>query len=60
MEICTDVIQLLATRSLENFAHAMTAQLSWHAQNFAATTFLESGPEQIEISIELELWWEYL
>ena len=33
--------------SLLNFAHAMTAQLSWHVQNLAVITKLELGLEQI-------------
>ena len=45
-EICIAVIQLLVIRSQQIFAHAMTAQLSCHEQNFVAITLLESGWEQ--------------
>ena len=37
------VIPLLGIRSQLTFAHATTAQLSCHVQNFVAITFLESG-----------------
>ena len=37
------VIQLLAIRSQQVFAHATTAQLSWHVQKFVTITLLESG-----------------
>ena len=33
------------------FAHATTAQLSWHVQNFVVITLLESRLEQNEIYI---------
>ena len=36
------VIPLLAIRSQQIFAHATTAQLSCHVQNFVAITVLES------------------
>ena len=36
------VIPLLAIRSRQIFAHATTAQLSWHVQTFVAITVLES------------------
>ena len=45
-------------RSLQISAHATTAQLSCHAQNFVAITVLESRIEQNEISIEFELRWK--
>ena len=34
------VIPSLGIRSLQNFAHAMTAVLSWHVQNFVVMTLL--------------------
>ena len=52
------VIQLLATRSQQSFAHATTAQLSCHVQNFVAITLLESRWDQNEISIECDLRWK--
>ena len=39
------IIPLLAIRSQQIFAHATTAQLSCHAQNFVAITLLESRRE---------------
>ena len=41
-----------------NFAHATTAQLSCHVQNFIAITLLYRRWQQNEISIEFELRWE--
>ena len=52
------VIPLLAIRSQQIFAHATTAQLSCHVQNFVAITVLESRWEWNEISIEFELRWK--
>ena len=52
------VIPLLAIRSQQIFAHATTAQLSCHVQNFVAITVLESRWEWNEISIDLELRWK--
>ena len=52
------IIPLLAIRSQQIFAHAMTAQLSCHAQNFVVITILESSWEWNEISIEFELRWK--
>ena len=49
------VIPLLAIRSQQIFAHATTAQLSCHVQNFVAITVLESRWEWNEISNEFEL-----
>ena len=51
-------IPLLAIRSQQIFAHATTAQLSCHVQNFVAITVLESRWEWNEISIEFELRWK--
>ena len=52
------VIPLMAIRSQQIFAHATTAQLSCHVQNFVAITVLESRWEWNEISIEFELRWK--
>ena len=52
------VIPLLDPRSPQSFAHATTAQLSCHVQNFVAITLLESMWEWNEISIEFELRWK--
>ena len=41
MEISLVVIPLLVIRSQQNFAHAPTAQLSCHEQNFIAITVLK-------------------
>ena len=41
-KLCLAVITLLAIRSQQIFAHATTAQLSYHVQNFIAITVLES------------------
>ena len=46
------VIQFLVIRS-ENFAHATTAVLSWHVQNFVVITPLHFASEQYNI-IEFE------
>ena len=51
------VIPLLAIRSQQIVAHATTAQLSWHVQNFVAITVLELRWEWNEISMEFELRW---
>ena len=56
------ITPLLAIRSQQIFAHATTAQLSCHVNNFVAITVLESRWEWNEIFIELELrrknrWW---
>ena len=57
-KLCLAVIPFVAIRSQQIFAHATTAQLSCHVQNFAAITVLESRWERIEISIEFELRWK--
>ena len=44
--------------SLQNVAHALTAQLSCYGQNFIAINLLEFGWEQNQISIELESRWK--
>ena len=41
-KLCLAVIPLPAIRSQQIFAHAMTAQLSCHVQNFVVITALES------------------
>ena len=52
------VIPLLAIRSRQIFAHATTAQLSCHVQNFVTIALLDSRWEWNEISIEFEMWWK--
>ena len=52
------VIPLLAIRLQQIFAHATTAQLSCHVQNFVAITVLESRWEWNDISIKFELRWK--
>ena len=47
------ITPLLAIRSQQIFAHATTAQLSCHVQNFVAITILESRWEWNEIFINL-------
>ena len=54
-KIWYSVIKLLAIRSLQSFAHATTAVLSWHVQNFVVISSSEFGGEQNKIFIELEL-----
>ena len=54
------ITPLLAIRSQQIFAHATTAQLSCHVQNFVAITVSESRWEWHEISIEFELRWKNL
>ena len=49
------ITPLLAIRSQQIFAHAMTAQLSCHVQNFVEITVLESRWEWNEISTEKPL-----
>ena len=51
-EICLVVIQSLAIRLQQNFAHATTAQLSCHVQNFVAIALLEPQQKLNKISIE--------
>ena len=50
-----NVIQLLAIRLLQIFAHAMTAWLLWHVQNFVATKWLHLFNHN-DFSIEFELY----
>ena len=38
LKISFVAIPFLAITSLQNFPHAMTAQLSWHVQNFVVIT----------------------
>ena len=47
------VIPLLAIRSKQIFAHARTAQLSCHIQNFAASTALETGKSETKLPSNL-------
>ena len=51
------ITPLLAIRSQQSFAHATTAQLSCHVQNFVALTVLESRWGWNEFFIEFELRW---
>ena len=41
-KICFAVILLLAIRSLQNFAHTKTAELSWYVQKFVSIMAFES------------------
>ena len=52
------VIPLLAIRSRQILAHARTAQLSCHVQNFVAITLLDSRWEWNDISIGFEMRWK--
>ena len=54
-KICLAVVLFVVIRSLQNFAHAMTAVLSWHVQNFVAITLLVFEWNQNEIFIKFEL-----
>ena len=49
-KICMTVIQLLAMRLIEMFAHAWT----YHVHNFIAITLLQSEGERKEFSIQFE------
>ena len=49
-------IQFLIIKSQQNFAHVMTAWLSWHVQNFVVIKWLLVGLEPNNISTEFELW----
>ena len=57
-KISLAIIPLLAIRSQQISAHATTAQLSCHVQNFVAITVSEPRWEWNEISIEFELRWK--
>ena len=50
------VTPFMDIRLLQIFAHAMTAQLSWHMQNFVAIISSEFRWEPNEITIVL--WWQ--
>ena len=54
---CFVVIRFLGIGSLQSFAHATTAQLSWHVQNFVTIAPLAFGWEQNEISTEFDFRW---
>ena len=54
------ITPLLAIKSQQIFAHATTAQLPCHVQNFVVITVLELRWEWNEISIEFELRWKKL
>ena len=49
---------LYSVISLPNFAHATTAQLSCHVQNFIAITPSKPGWEQNKMYIEFKLLWK--
>ena len=57
-EVRLIVVPLLAIRSQQIFAHATTAQLSCHVQNFVAIKVIVSGWEWNVISTEFELRWK--
>ena len=48
------VISFVATRLLQNFAYAMTAELSWHVQNFVVITLPKSRVEQLKFLTNLD------
>ena len=52
------LIQILTKWSLQNFAHGLTAVLSWHVSNFVAIWSPTTELQQKEISIEFEMWWK--
>ena len=52
------VTPLLGIISLQNFAHATTATMSCHEQNFIAITLPQLGWLQKEIPIKFELQWK--
>ena len=58
MSLSFSVTPLYGIISLQNFAHAMTAQLSCHVQNLIAIISPSYGWEQNEISFEFELRWK--
>ena len=55
------LIQMLIKWSQQNFAHATTAQLSWHMQKFVVMEWPGMSLLQHEISIDFlplsEIWW---
>ena len=53
-KLCLAVIPLLAIRSQQFFAHATTAQLSCHVQNFVAITLLDWKWEWNKISLKFD------
>ena len=53
------VTRLYGTIALPNFAHATTAHLSCHVQNFITITSVQHEWNQTEISVEYELRWKY-
>ena len=60
MENCFSVTPVWDTISLQNSAHATTAQLPCHVRNFIAITLIHLGWEKNDISIEFELRWKHL
>ena len=55
MKIIFVVIESWVIVSLHNFAHVMTAQLSWHVQRFVVINTLQFGLKQNDISVKFEL-----
>ena len=53
------LIEKVTELSLQNFVHAMTAQLSWHVQNSVVTGWLETESQEKIISILFEFWAKY-
>ena len=51
-------IHILGIWLPQNFAHAMTAVLSWHVQNFVAICWPEMELSQTVISIRFDFWVE--
>ena len=52
--ICFALIQIVSNWSLQNFAHATTAVLSWHVQKFVADG-QEIEPKQSKLPAQFEL-----
>ena len=51
---------ILTKLSVQNFAHAVTALLSRHVQNYVAISLPETELQYMKIFIEFELWWQNL
>ena len=45
----------MAIKSLQNIAHATTALLSWHVQNFVAIPVIHIGLASTLIAVDFEL-----
>ena len=50
----------MITLSQQTFAHAMTAVLSCHVQNFVVIGSSKVEREQNKISVKFELWWKII